>query len=266
MLDVVGPRWPPQLPPPTPPRSSRTRPRRDNTHTGAWITPRSAHQLRGKAARRPDRSMKPPTRRGRRGVSNELSNDRSVHPRTPTDSHERFPAGQPWIDPACRPMNLASGRRGRRFKSSHPDPGQRPSPIAGDGLLLARTVAKYSSGYEPSCLPSRLRACKVLACLPRYKRSWSRRSVRDAGSAWPPEDARPERNWSPAVFRLRRMWQPKARSGEAFVRSGERVPGRSRRRMRTSRLRRRVSIGLRFPLRDSGGLRVRLQAAGQRGQ
>ena len=31
---------------------------------------------------------------------------------------------------------LRSGRRGRRFKSGHPDPGHRPLPHAGSGLLL----------------------------------------------------------------------------------------------------------------------------------
>jgi hypothetical protein len=56
-----------------------------------------------------------------------------------------------------------SGRRGRRFKSGHPDPGHGPLPTGGRGLFLCRTAAKYSSGYEPSCLPSRLSALSVLA-------------------------------------------------------------------------------------------------------
>ena len=58
---------------------------------------------------------------------------------------------------------LRSGRRGRRFKSGHPDHGHRPLPTVGRGLFLCRTAAKYSNAYEPSCLPSRLSALSVFA-------------------------------------------------------------------------------------------------------
>jgi hypothetical protein len=60
-------------------------------------------------------------------------------------------------------LALSSGRRGRRFKSGHPDPGHRALAIMTSGLPAFRTAAKYSNGYGPSCFASRLSACSVLA-------------------------------------------------------------------------------------------------------
>jgi hypothetical protein len=56
---------------------------------------------------------------------------------------------------------LRSGRRGRRFKSGHPDPGHRPPPTMGRGLFLchnrvgcaARSRARVGCGPFPRSLP-----------------------------------------------------------------------------------------------------------------
>ena len=83
---------------------------------------------------------------------------------TPPDSPElaRTPAHRDSWDDGQTPSGAASsGRRGRRFKSGHPDPGHRPLPQAGRGLSLCCTAAKYGHAYEPSCLPSRLSALSV---------------------------------------------------------------------------------------------------------
>jgi hypothetical protein len=98
-------------------------------------------------------------------LSDYLSDDRRTHPRTPADADGHLGPGPGWIRECALPRsgNLASGRRGRGFKSGHPDPGQRLFPTVGRGLFLCRTAAKYSNGYEPSCLPSRLSALSVLA-------------------------------------------------------------------------------------------------------
>jgi hypothetical protein len=57
---------------------------------------------------------------------------------------------------------LSSGRRGRRFKSGHPDPGHRPLASFAGGLLMPYRH-KYRNACEPSCLPGRLIAWRVFA-------------------------------------------------------------------------------------------------------
>jgi hypothetical protein len=53
---------------------------------------------------------------------------------------------------------LRSGRRGRRFKSCHPDTGQRPCPRQSDGAFAVDTAAKYSYCGPSRLSPSRLSA------------------------------------------------------------------------------------------------------------
>jgi hypothetical protein len=53
---------------------------------------------------------------------------------------------------------LRSGRRGRRFKSGHPDAGEGPLPHAGSGPFLCRTAAKYSNGRKSAIVEQRSEA------------------------------------------------------------------------------------------------------------
>jgi hypothetical protein len=48
--------------------------------------------------------------------------------RTLVDPSGHQPAGTGCAERGCARVALPSGRRGRRFKSGHPDPGQRPLP------------------------------------------------------------------------------------------------------------------------------------------
>jgi hypothetical protein len=61
-------------------------------------------------------------------------------------------------------MNLASGRRGRRFKSGHPDPGHRPLSIFAGGLSRAM------SDYDCVSAPGKMRS---MAPAPRPGRAGS---------------------------------------------------------------------------------------------
>jgi hypothetical protein len=70
--------------------------------------------------------------------SDQLSDDHPIRARTSTDTHGQSHQASPGIRPAYRPMNLASGRRGRRFQSGHPDPGQACFSSSGTGLLSSR--------------------------------------------------------------------------------------------------------------------------------
>ena len=56
-----------------------------------------------------------------REPSNQLSNNRHVRHRTLTDVDGRSFPGQACRSAGCPCRKLASGRRGRRFKSGHPD-------------------------------------------------------------------------------------------------------------------------------------------------
>jgi hypothetical protein len=85
--------------------------------------------------------------------SNQVSNYRHRRQWTSADVDGRCFPGQARRATGSRHRDLASGRRGRRFKSGHPDPGQRPLPGSGSGLFAWRTATKYSYG----CVSRRLR-------------------------------------------------------------------------------------------------------------
>ena len=68
-------------------------------------------------------------------LSDEVSDNRHGQRRTSADIHGRSAAGHARCGAGNSCRNLASGRRGRRFKSGHPDPGHRPYPAFGYGLL-----------------------------------------------------------------------------------------------------------------------------------
>ena len=64
--------------------------------------------------------------------SNQVSNNRHRQRRTPADADGRSFPGQASRSPGSPHRNLASGRRGRRFKSGHPDqetPAQGRCPL-----------------------------------------------------------------------------------------------------------------------------------------
>jgi len=71
--------------------------------------------------------------------SDELSDNRHRQRWTPADTHGRSAAGHACCSAGSTRRNLASGRRGRRFKSGHPDPGQSAGfPFRGTGFSCIR--------------------------------------------------------------------------------------------------------------------------------
>jgi hypothetical protein len=73
-----------------------------------------------------DRTAQRPSRMSVCGrPSNQVSNNRQRQQRTPANTDGRCFPGQTCRSAGSGRSDLASGRRGRRFKSGHPDPGQR---------------------------------------------------------------------------------------------------------------------------------------------
>jgi hypothetical protein len=69
-------------------------------------------------------SRQPPFAHAR--LSDEVSDNRHGHRRTPADISGRSAAGHTRCGAGSKRLYLASGRRGRRFKSGHPDSRQGP--------------------------------------------------------------------------------------------------------------------------------------------
>src|SRR5215467_12922050 len=76
------------------------------------------------------------------GLSDQLSDDRRTHPRTPADVGGHSSPG--------------------RIREHAPPRSQATCDLRG-WPSSRRTAAKYSNAYEPSCLPSRLSAWSVFA-------------------------------------------------------------------------------------------------------
>jgi hypothetical protein len=82
--------------------------------------------------------------------SNQVSNNRRRQQRTPADADGRSRPGKACRSAGSLQRDLASGRRGRRFKSVHPDPGHRRLTILVGGFTHnSHAIGATSLGPPP---------------------------------------------------------------------------------------------------------------------
>jgi fatty acid desaturase len=91
--------------------------------------------------------------RGRR-LSSQVSNNHHRHRRTAADADGQCFPGQAGRGAGSPHHSLASGRRGREFKSPHPNPAPRPLPLVGRGLFACRTATPRNQAASPGGWPS----------------------------------------------------------------------------------------------------------------